>query len=315
MNRAFGRRAGMLPDGRTYQPGVFYCRDVFEGLQTLDAFFDPSARETLPREHAELGPSTTTVRTPGRRADIGQSEPPRPPRLGPRRIEADLRSVWEHLDLNTLFRHHWGGFPVRGTAYDRLVQDVFEPELRRLQTDAERDGWLEPLMVGGHFECHAEADSLIVQDVRFEFPRQPDGERLCLADYFSAVQDVVPLQAVSTGPRPARYMEALEREGKYVRMLYVNGLSAATAEAMADFAHAQARRDLGLPPRRSLRFSWGYAACPDLSQQRQLVRLLNAEHEIGLRLTESDTLDPEHSTAALVVHHPDIKYFSVLHAS
>src|SRR5579864_4297482 len=94
-------------------------------------------------------------------------------------------------------------------------------------------------------------------------------------------------------------------------MLYVNGLASATAEALADYAHARARHDLGLAPGQGLRFSWGYGACPDLHEQHKVLRALDAKTQIGLTLTDSDNLDPEHSTAAIIVHHPQAKYFSV----
>jgi 5-methyltetrahydrofolate--homocysteine methyltransferase len=94
-------------------------------------------------------------------------------------------------------------------------------------------------------------------------------------------------------------------------MLYVNGLASSTAEALAEYAHGVARRELGLPAEQGLRYSWGYAACPDLAEQRLVLPLLQAEERIGLRLSESDHLDPEHSTAAIVVHHPQAKYFSM----
>jgi 5-methyltetrahydrofolate--homocysteine methyltransferase len=150
---------------------------------------------------------------------------------------------------------------------------------------------------------------------RLQFPRQSDGERLCLADYFRPLaageRDVVVLQAVSAGPRAGQYVEELQQSGDYGRMLYVNGLASGTAEALADYAHHLARRELGMPENQGLRFSWGYAACPDLEEQRKVLPLLRAEAEIGLTLSLSNNLDPEHSTAAIVLHHPEAKYFSV----
>jgi 5-methyltetrahydrofolate--homocysteine methyltransferase len=106
-------------------------------------------------------------------------------------------------------------------------------------------------------------------------------------------------------------VEQLQQSGDYSRMLYVNGLASSTAEALAEYAHSIARRDLGLPAGQGLRFSWGYAACPDLEEQRKVLPLLRADREIGLTLTLSGNLDPEHSTAAIVLHHPEAKYFSV----
>ena len=192
-----------------------------------------------------------------------------------------------------------------------------------MSDDALRAGWLSPLIVSGYFPCNASADELIVFDpdqhdrevARLEFPRQPDGERLSLVDYFrplaSGERDVVVLQAVSTGPRAGALVEQLQQSGDYSRMLYVNGLASGTAEALADYAHNLARRDLGLPDTQGLRFSWGYAACPDLAEQQKVLPLLHADELIGLTLSLSNNLDPEHSTAAIVLHHPETKYFAV----
>jgi 5-methyltetrahydrofolate--homocysteine methyltransferase len=177
--------------------------------------------------------------------------------------------------------------------------------------------------VTGYFTANADGDLLVVCDptrpargpVRLAFPRQPGGERLSLVDYFrplvSSEPDLVALQAVSAGPRAGAYVEALQQAGDYSRMLYVNGLASSTAEALAEYAHGLVRRELGLAATRGLRYSWGYAACPDLGEQRHVLELLEAGPRIGLSLSASDHLDPEHSTAAIVVHHPEAKYFSL----
>lgn len=336
INASFGRRAAILPDGRIYEPGVFYCKDVFEGLATMDALTDPNARAALidamhlasasERDHTgepQPVPRPRPLTTRSVRADVPV---PDAPFFGARRLAATLREVWAHLDRNTLFRYHWGGYRAHGDDYERLVHDVFEVELERLMDDAIRQGWLEPLMLSGYYPCNSDGDAVIVFDphdhdrevTRLHFPRQADGERLCLSDYVrplsSGERDVIAFQAVSAGPRAGVLIEDLQRAGEYRRMLFVNGLASATAEALADYAHAIARRDLGVPPTQGLRFSWGYAACPDLSEQRKVLQLLDAEREIGLRLTLSDTFDPEHSTAALIIHHPRATYFSVFGA-
>jgi 5-methyltetrahydrofolate--homocysteine methyltransferase len=334
INRAFGRRSGVLRDGRVYEPGVFYCKDVFEGLATLDTLVDATRRAALvaqTREEVEaelhavsvppIRPSPRTSRT-GPRHDIAV---PVPPYWGSRKVTADLPDVWRGLDRNTLFRYHWGGYRVAAAEdFDRLVRDVYEPTLATLSEDARRNGgWLQPLIVSGYFACNADGDGLVIyaspeSDValgRLSFPRQSDGERLCLADYFrpaaSGERDVVALQAVTTGPRAGEYIEELLRAGAYARMLYVSGLAAATAEALAGYAHNLVRHDLGLGSAQSVRFSWGYPACPDLAEQRMVLALLEAEAQIGLRLSQSNNLDPEHSTAAFIVHHPEAKYFAV----
>jgi 5-methyltetrahydrofolate--homocysteine methyltransferase len=333
INRAFGRRAAILPDGRVYEPAVFYCKDVFEGLATMDTLVEPTQRGAFVEQvRAEIDAERERAQQPaplprvtprpgsGPRRDVAV---PTPPFWGARRMTADLREVWRDLDRNTLFRHHWGGHRAKGAEYERIIREVFEPELASLTEDALREGWLSAGIVTGYFPCNAFEDSLIVFDpsdsrtevARLEFPRQPDGERLCLADYFrplsSGERDVVVLQAVSAGKRAGEYIEELQQSGDYSRMLYVNGLASGTAEALAEYAHNLARRDLGLAAGQGLRFSWGYAACPDLAEQRKVLPLLHAEEDIGLTLSLSNNLDPEHSTAAIVLHHPEAKYFSV----
>jgi len=332
INRAFGRRAGLLPDGRVYEGGVFYCKDVFEGLSVMDDLTDADRRSALvSRVKAELEAARESPRsTRAAKVMPKPAAPPRkdvpvpsPRRWGPQQPAVKLRDVWEKLDRNTLFRHHWGGHRAKGDDYARIVNELFEPELQRLCDEAERDGWLEARIVYGAFPCSADGDQLVVWSTdddgqaiaRLGFPRQSTGDQLCLTDYFRSVdstdRDVVVLQAVSAGPRAGEYIEELQREGDYSRMLYVNGLASSTAEALADYAHTLARRDLGIRNDRGLRFSWGYPACPDLEDQRPVLELLEADRLIGLTLSVSSHLDPEHSTAALVVHHPEAKYFSV----
>ncbi|HZO28679.1 MAG TPA: vitamin B12 dependent-methionine synthase activation domain-containing protein, partial [Chloroflexota bacterium] len=143
--------------------------------------------------------------------------------------------------------------------------------------------------------------------------RQPAGEKLCLADYFQPIggrPDLVAFQAVTVGIQAEPLYERLEREGEYSRGLYIRGLASSTAEALAEVVNQRVRADLGIAAERGRRYSWGYGACPDLSQQRAILRILGAER-IGLKLTEGDQLDPEHSTVALVIHHPEAKYFAV----
>ncbi len=334
INRAFGRRSAILPDSRVYEPGVFYCKDVFEGLATMDRLSgEPAGRETLIRqvraeieaEQARKDDVAPVARVLPKRGDGPRRDVPVPtaPFWGARRVEADLRDVWRYLDLNTLYRHHFGGHRAKGEEYERIVRELFEPEVERLKEDALRDRWLEARIVSGYFACNAEGNQLVVFDpdrpdteaTRLNFPRQPDGEELCLADYFrplsSGERDVVVLQAVSAGPRAGRYIQELQEAGDYSRMLYVNGLASSTAEALAEYAQNHARRQLGLGPNQGLRYSWGYPACPDVLEQHKVMPLLRADQEIGLQVSLSGHLDPEHSTAAIVLHHPEAKYFAV----
>jgi 5-methyltetrahydrofolate--homocysteine methyltransferase len=330
INRAFGRRAAVLPDGSLYESGVFYCKDAFEGLDVMDGLADPERRPGLVRRVLDeaAGQAGREAPTAIAAAAVGRSavQPvaaPRPPFAGSRLLELPLEEVFPCLDLNTLFRLHWGLRKIDESERRRLIAEEFEPLLRELEAEAIRDGWLQGLAAYGFYPAVADGNALVVLDpndpkaedelARLPFPRQPGGEKLCLADYFQPIggrPDLVALQAVTVGPRAERLYERLEREGEYGRGFFIRGLASSTAEALAEAVHARIRRELGLPAERGKRYSWGYPACPDLEQQGAILRLLGTDR-IGLSLTEGHQLDPEHSTVALVVHHPEAKYFAV----
>jgi 5-methyltetrahydrofolate--homocysteine methyltransferase len=329
INRAFGRRAGVLPDGNPYAGGVHYCKDAFEGLDVMDQLSDPDKKASLTEKaHKEAlaqanrqAPQAVATVVEGR-SNIKPVTPPRPAFLGARQIEIPLAEAWPSLDLNTLFRLHWGVRKINEPERQRLLDQEFLPLLAELKAEAEREGWLRGLAVYGFFPAVSDRNELVVLDpndpkhedelARFPFPRQPGGEKLCLADYFQPVggrPDLVALQAVSVGRQVEELYERLEREGEYSRGLYIRGLSSSTAEALAEVVNRQIRADLGLADGRGRRYSWGYGSCPDLSQQRAVLKMLGADR-IGLHLTDGDQLDPEHSTVALVIHHPEATYFS-----
>jgi 5-methyltetrahydrofolate--homocysteine methyltransferase len=335
INRAFGRRAAVLPDGELYGPGVFYCKDAFDGLAVMDRLVDPDRRDSLLQEYqAEVraGQETGVARAPSpspngsarARSEVEPvPEPPTPPFFGARRLDGvSLRQAWKHLDLNTLFRHHWGAWKAKDD-YQQIVERDFMPALRALQDEVEANGWMEPLVAYGYFPAAADGDDLVVFDpadaareaARLRFPRQAQRPWLCLADYFlpldAARRDVVAFQVVSAGARPGDLAEELERAGDYSKGYYLRGLASSTAEALAEVAQRRINRELGLTDDRGKRYSWGYPACPDLEQQRPVLRLLDSARLIGVSLTEGFQLLPEHSTAAIVAHHPAASYFAV----
>jgi 5-methyltetrahydrofolate--homocysteine methyltransferase len=176
-------------------------------------------------------------------------------------------------------------------------------------------------VVYGYFPCHAEGNDLVVLDpahrkellARFSFPRQPDENRLCLADYFRAEpgSDVVAFQVVTVGPEASRLAEEWNARGDYARSLYLHGLAVETAEALADLWHARVLRELGLAEGQGKRYSPGYPAWPQLEDQRLLWRLLDPERSIGVSLTSADQMVPEASTSAVVIHHPAAVYYAV----
>ncbi|KPL86548.1 methionine synthase [Ardenticatena maritima] len=334
INRRFGYRIMFMDDGSVYEPGVFYCKDAFEGLAVVDKLTgDPEeraafvaevkakARRTL--ERGVVAATPAPAEAPAERTVPPAPDVPTPPFWGTRlvaRDEIDVREVVSCFDLDTLYRLHWGGRGKRGEEWDELVATVFEPTLQRLTDELIETGWLSFGALYGYFPVAADGDTLIVFDpedhtrevARLTFPRQSDRQRLCLADYFVPVRegrDVAALQLVTAGPEATRRMEALQAEGKYTEAYFINGFADQLAEGLAEWTHRRIRRELGLDEGRGLRYSWGYPACPDLSQHEDVMRLLGGER-LGVRLSSGYQLIPEQSTAAIVVHHPEAIYFS-----
>jgi 5-methyltetrahydrofolate--homocysteine methyltransferase len=335
INRRFGWRILFTEDSAPYEPGVFYCKDAFEGLATMDALADAVQRPAL-LEHlrseaeAELGravPSRAGAGGP-RRSQVPLAQfIPRPSAWGARVVrQMPLELVFQHLFKNELFRLSWGAKNAHGEEWERLQAD-FEARLSRMQKEALREGWLKPQGVYGYWPAQAAGDDLVLYDpasvaagtpvelTRFAFPRQPAGEFLCLADYFapleSGVMDVVALQVVTVGQAATARFERLQGAGDYTEAYFSHGLAVQTAEATAEYLHRHIRREMGLPEGQGKRYSWGYPAIPKLEDHAKVFALLPAEAELGMSLTAAYQLVPEQSTAAIIVHHPQAKYYSV----
>jgi len=339
INRRFGWRILFTDDDQPYEPGVFYCKDAFEGLAVMDALINPQERQALVqrvRDEAEreLGRALKT-RQPGqprqRSAILPRPLSPANYPLGPRVVRSmPLEMVFEHLFKNDLFRLSWGAKNAHGEEWERLRAE-FEARLERMKHQALREGWLKPQGVYGFWPAQADGEDLIVYDpavveahpasyakytlVRFTFPRQAEGEHLCLADYFAAVDsgvlDLVAFQVVTVGQQASERFERLQAAGDYSEAYFVHGLAVQTAEAAAEYLHRHIRRQLGLAEGQGKRYSWGYAAIPDLEDHRKVFDLLPAERELGMSLTAAYQLVPEQSTAAIIVHHPEAKYYSL----
>lgn len=332
INRAFGRRINRLEDGSLFPGGVFYCKDAFEGLSTADGLRDGERRGALlasvqgedaapPAEARAPAPDPDSLPRSAARRDV---VPPAAPFLGPRTVEGiDLREVYPLINDRSLYFLSWGVRPKDEAERRRLVEEEFRPLRERLQRECVEEGLLVPRAVYGFWPCRAEGRDLVLLDpadrgreaARFTFPRQPGGRHLCLADYFApgerGVEDVVALQCVTVGARIGEITERLSLDGDYARSYHLHGLAVETAEALAEWLHLRVRRDLGLPAGRGKRYSPGYPACPDLSHHGAMFDLLRVRESIGVGLTEAFQIDPEASTAAFVVHHPEAEYFHV----
>ncbi len=214
------------------------------------------------------------------------------------------------------------------------MRDTVRPIYKELKERSKANNLIVPKVVYGYFPCQSEGNDLIVyQDdqrterVRFTFPRQPAGQHLCLTDFFASKEsgrvDVVPFHLVTVGRRASEYAQELFKADNYADYLYFHGLSVESAEALAESWHKRIRKELGIAGQdapeltklfhqsyQGSRFSFGYPACPNLEDQAKLFELLDPSR-IDVELTEEFQLDPEQSTSAIIVHHPEAKYFSI----
>ncbi len=343
INREFGRDITFI-DERPYSGGVIYCRDAFEGLDTVDRLADPATRRDLlegerraavVRRIPVAADEATIVRSAieARAADV-----PAPPFWGARTVVSlPLDEVFAHLNEMRLFKTSWGGGGTQGRGDAALMGKVraqskpewkglradFAERLARMKQEAAADGWLAPAAVYGYFPAQSEGNHVLVFDpddrskvlVRFSFPRQRGEDRLCLADYFlpvgSDAMDVLALQVVTVGPAATVRFDVMDARNEYSEAFFLHGLAVQTAEAATEHLFLRMRGELGLPPDRGVRFAWGFGALPDVEEHRKVFELLPAGKDLGMTLTSAGQLVPEQSTATLLVHHPAARYFKV----
>ena len=336
INARFGWRILKCDDGELYAPGVYYCKDAFEGLAVMETLADPQRyQESLADLRRKSEHEFASERTTAEPAKVAAKERSLPPaefiptvsEWGPRVVESmPLPLVADHLSLNELYRLSWGAKNAHGEEWQRLKAE-FDARRLKMLADAEKHGWLKPQGVYGYWPALADGNTLILYDPasledlepreleRFEFPRQAGGEGISLADYFLPVGserfDVVALQVVTVGEAASQHFAELEAAQNYSEAYFVHGLAVQMAEAAADYLHDHIRRELGLREKQGLRYSWGYPAIPDLADHRKVFDLLPAEKALGMSLTPAYQLVPEQSTAAIIVHHPLAKYFNV----
>jgi len=257
---------------------------------------------------------------------------PVPPFQGTKVESPDLEQVIPWLNRPALFRGRWG-YPARsrkGGAAPVTAARPAEAVLAGILRRCRQERLVEPRVIHGYFPCAGEGDDLVVFDtaepLRFRFKRQNVPPHRCLADFFHAADeggDLLALQLVSTGPGVPEALESAGRKNRYLEMLHLHGFASAMAEALAEWLHHRIRSELGLAGDesgdpadafrhryRGRRYSFGYPACPDLEDQRLLFRLLKPER-IGVTLNSRFQMVPEHSTSALVIHHPEAHHFAV----
>ncbi|MEU7692105.1 methionine synthase [Microbispora hainanensis] len=327
-----------------YRGEVRYARDAFEGLRLMDAFMavkrgeDGAALPPLRARRVKTGATLTRTAEEDlpARSDVAADNPvPAAPFFGDRIVKGiPLADYAAFLDERATFMGQWGLKAARGgdgPSYEELVETEGRPRLRMWLERLQTENLLEAAVAYGYFRCVSEGDNLIILDddgkerTRFTFPRQRRDRHLCLADFFrsreSGETDVVAFQVVTMGNRISEATAELFAKDAYREYLELHGLSVQLTEALAEYWHARVRSELGIGGDESLadmlkvnitgcRYSFGYPACPNLEDQVQVMELLDPAR-IGVTLSEEFQLHPEQATSALVVHHPEAKYFNV----
>jgi 5-methyltetrahydrofolate--homocysteine methyltransferase len=309
-----------------------------DGVALPDELVGRKERRTPTRRpRAETAPRTDERGRP--RSDVADDVAvPTPPFWGPRVVRGiAVDDVWPLINEVALFRNQWGFAPGDRSPeeYQAFLDAEARPVLREWVARAKRDRILTPEVVYGYWPANRDGDDLVVWDpdaplvkevARFSFPRQSRGRFLCISDFFRDVDtgepDVLAAHCVTMGPRIGEVAHQLFTEDRYQDYLFAHGFGVEMAEALAELWHRRVRLELGIADDdgdtkedwfrqayRGSRYSFGYAACPDLEDQVPLDGLLDFS-SIGVRVTDEFMLDPEQSTSAIVVHHPEAKYFN-----
>jgi 5-methyltetrahydrofolate--homocysteine methyltransferase len=339
INRAFSFRA-LHPGGKDsteqYEPGVYYCKDAFEGLSVMDQLVDEDGggevlREKLRTEaiafrekgedpDEQLDYTDSTVRS----AVLTDVPVPEPPFWGTREIPVDMDELYSHLDTHVLFKLHWGGRGVKGEAWQKLLEgdgeeEGFRPKLERMWRE---QTYLHPRALLGFYPCYSEGNDVVLLDpddretevARFVTPRQPKGDRLCTADFFrpkdSGELDVIAVQALTVGSEVTDLMAQLEKDGEFAEQLFVHGLGVQTAEGLSEWLHWKVRGWLGIPATQGRRLSWGYPAIPEQADHLKVDELLDLA-QVGMSISDGYAPIPEQSTLAMVLHHPQAIYYGM----
>jgi len=333
---------------QVYEGKVFYGRDAFEGLRTMDriveikrsgiddpAFGREISEKNVPkRSRLEPRDESPVEGQPPRAPDVAMDNRLFPPPFVGTRVAKGipLDDIAEYLNLTALFRNQWGFRPERGED-DAAFKDRVKVLLREELAKAKAGDLLVPQVVYGHFPANAEGNDLVVYKdasrsvewMRFTFPRQRQEPWLCIADFFrpasSGEEDFASFMLVTMGQRVSEEAARLFAANEYRQYLYLHGLGVEMAEALAEYWHHRIREELGFADEdgptltglfrqqyRGGRYSWGYPACPDLTDNAKVVELLGAER-IGVTVSEGFQLNPEQTTDAIICHHPKAKYF------
>ncbi len=334
-----------------YRGPLLYGKDAFEGLRIMDGITGGRLDELTAEIEGRAARYTDAVESPADMQETSANgvsavrrdvDVPVAPFFGSRFVEdISLDEVFAYINPVALFRVQWQFRRGKRSkaAFEQEIEEQAVPIFERLKARCVEEGLLEPRVVYGYFPVWSERDEVVVFDAedhsrevaRFSFPRQKSGKRLCIADYFRdeagclslGRKDVLGLSCVTVGRRIGEVCRSLFEGDAYSEYLYLHGLGVESAEALAELQHKRMRTELGIDDGdsatveglfaqkyRGSRYSFGYPACPELRDQEILWRLIEPGR-IGCTLTENWQIEPEQSTSAIVVHHPEARYFGV----
>ncbi|HEY2300428.1 MAG TPA: methionine synthase [Acidimicrobiales bacterium] len=333
---------------QVYEGRLFYGKDAFEGLHTMDKLMELKRSGQQDADFGRaLGGRNLPPRLSDRAAMASVDLPSRspavetdnpvfvPPFLGSRIDKGiSLDDIAAYANETALFRNQWGYRPEAGETdadFKARIRPIFREELAK----ARAGGILLPSVAYGYFAANGDGDDLVVwkdetrtaEWLRFAFPRQQTEPFLCIADFFRPVAsgevDYAAFHIVTMGGAVSEATAALFAENRYTEYLHLHGLGVELTEALAEYWHHRIREELGFVAEdgpslaglfrqqyRGGRYSWGYPACPDLEDNAKCAELLGAER-IGVQVNEESSwqFHPEQTTAALICHHPKAKYF------
>ena len=313
-----------------YSAPVVYCPDAFAGLKAMRDLENGTLASTAYDPRTAVQPLKPGART----ERIARDHPvPIPPFLGTRHVaDIDVASLFPYVNEQALFRGRWGyrRGKLSAAEYDRLVAETVRPLYEALKRRSVAEGLLRPKVAYGYFRCFSDGDTVVVEDGtkrhEFPFPRQAAPPHLCIADYFKSREeggDVVAFFVATVGDRVGEAAHELFAADRYHDYLMLHSLGVEVTDALAEYWHEMIREELGIGGRKpeapggyvvqeyqGSRYGFGYPSCPDLSAHLSVFELLRPE-EIGVTLTESMEMVPEHTTSAIVAHHPQAKYFAV----
>ncbi len=324
---------------KTYSGSLAYARDAFDGLRFMQELAAGSLSPAT-----EIAPS---IKKPSSRKKANTREPaviapakvvPTPPFWGRKVIsDLELNTLFPYINKAALFRGQWGfkRGKISAEDYAKVEQETIFPTFNKLTDQVVQEHLLTPKVIYGYYACQSEGNRLWIYENpddktpehHIDFPRQVEEAGLSIPDFFRSVEsgerDILAFQLVTMGARATEYAQNLYTSNAYADYLYFHGLAVETAEALAEYWHQRIRQELGIHTAdgtqvkqlfrqmyQGSRYSFGYPACPELKDQELIFKLLDAPAE-GIILTEEFQIVPEQSTSAIIVHHPEAKYFSV----